>query len=67
VSAVTMDLISIAHVDRAFGFRGQADALIVGESKPTRSELLSQDAVLLLQIVDDVALLLVIQPASGRH
>ena len=41
------------------GFRGKADTLIVGEPEPPRSELLAQDAILLLQVVDDVALLLV--------
>ncbi len=47
------------------GFRSEADALIVGEPEPPRSELLAQDAILLLQIVDDVTLLLV-DPAGQR-
>ena len=47
------------------GFRGQADSLIVGEPEPPRSELLTENAILLLQIVDDVALLLV-DPAGQR-
>jgi hypothetical protein len=41
------------------GFRGQANPLIVGEPESPRSELLAEHAILLLQIVDDVALLLV--------
>jgi hypothetical protein len=48
-----------------FGFRGQAPSLIVAEPEPPRSELLAQHVVLLLQIVDDVALLLV-DPAGHR-
>jgi hypothetical protein len=44
------------------GFRGQADALIVGESHPPGAELLPQHAVLSLEIVDDIKLLL--EPAG---
>ena len=44
-------------------FGGQPDALIVGEAQPTRAELLAEDAILGLEIVDDLALLL--QPASA--
>jgi len=44
-------------------FGGQADALIVGEAQPTRAELFAEDAILGLEIVDDLALLL--QPASA--
>ena len=58
------DLRQRASTER-LGFRGQADSLIVGEPEPPRSELLAQHAVLLLQIVDDVALLLV-DPAGQR-
>ena len=47
------------------GFRGQADALIVGESHPPGAELLPQHAVLGLEIVDDIALLLM-DPAGQR-
>ena len=45
--------------------RGQAAALRVREAEPPRSELLSQDAVLLLEIGDDVALLLVDPSGHG--
>jgi len=44
----------------------QADALIVGEAQPTRAELPAEDAVLGLEIVDDLALLLV-DPACERE
>jgi len=47
------------------GLRGQANPLIVGESEPPRSQLLAEHAILLLQIGDDVALLLV-DPAGQR-
>jgi len=47
------------------GLRGQANPLIVGEPEPPRSQLLAENAILLLQIVDDVALLLV-DPAGQR-
>ena len=47
------------------GFRGQADPLIVRKPEPPRSELLTENAILLLQIVDDVALVL-IDPAGQR-
>jgi hypothetical protein len=46
-------------------FGGQADALIVGEAQPTRAELFAEDAILGLEIVDDLALLLV-DPACER-
>jgi hypothetical protein len=38
---------------------GQANALIVGEAQPARSELLAEHAVLSLEIIDHLALLLV--------
>ena len=38
---------------------GQPNALVVGESETTRTELLSKDAVLGLEILNDLALLLV--------
>ena len=61
-----MDRISSQHASTEYvGFRGQADPLVVGEPEPPRSELLAQNAILLLQIVDDVALLLV-DPAGQR-
>ena len=47
------------------GFGGQTEPLVVGEPEPPRSELLAEHAILLLQIVDDVALLLV-DPAGQR-
>ena len=47
------------------GFRGQADALIVGESHPPGTELLTQHAVLSLEIVDHVALLLMDPAGQG--
>jgi hypothetical protein len=40
-------------------FRGEPTALVVGEAQASGSKLLALDAVLVLQIVDDVALLLV--------
>ena len=62
-----MDLISVSArtSTERFGFHGQTDALIIGEPEPPRSELLAQHAVFLLQIVDDLALLLV-DPAGQR-
>jgi len=60
-----MDLIRQRTPPQRLGFRSEADTLIVGEPEPPRSELLAQDAILLLQIVDDVALLLV-YPAGQR-
>jgi hypothetical protein len=44
---------------------GQPDPLIVGESHPPGAELLPQHAVLGLEIVDDIALLLM-DPAGQR-
>ena len=44
--------------------RGQADTLIVGEPHPPGAELLAQYAVLLLQIVDHTALLLMDPPSQ---
>jgi hypothetical protein len=46
------------------GFRGQASTLGIGEPETARTELLSEDAILFLEIVDDVTLLLV-DPPSG--
>jgi hypothetical protein len=48
------------------GLRGQANPLIVGEPEPPRSQLLAENAILFLQIVEDVALLLV-DPACGSR
>jgi hypothetical protein len=56
------DVLECAPAER-LGFRGQADALIVGESHPPGAELLPQHAVLSLKIVDDIELLLV-EPAG---
>src|SRR5262249_45427821 len=47
------------------GLRGEPTTLIVREAQASRSKLLAQDAVLFLQIVDDVALLLV-DPTGER-
>ena len=47
------------------GLRGQAAALRVRESQTLGRELFPKDAVLFLEIVDDVALLLLIQPAMA--
>ena len=47
------------------GFRCQSSPLRVGESQPSGPELFAEDAVLLLEIVDDVALLLV-HPTGER-
>ena len=52
------DLLQHASTE-CVGFRGQSDPLVVGEPEPPRSELLTEDAILRLQIVDHVALLLV--------
>ena len=47
------------------GFRGEPTALIVGEAQAPGSEPFAQDAVLFLEIVDDITLLLV-DPTSER-
>ena len=47
------------------GFRSEPTALVVGETQAPGSDLFTQDAVLFLKIVDDVALLLV-EPAGER-
>ena len=47
------------------GFRRQSTALSVGEPQPSGPELFPQHAVLLLEIVDDIALLLV-HPTGER-
>jgi hypothetical protein len=46
-------------------FRGEPTALVVGEAQTPGSELFAQDAVLFLEIGDDIALLLV-DPTSDR-
>ena len=51
---------------QSLGLGGQANALFVGEAQPPRSKLLSEHAVLLLEVVDHVALLLM-DPAGQRH
>ena len=48
------------------GLRGQTAALDVGEPQPARTELLAQDAVLFLEVVDDVTLLLVDLAGDGH-
>ena len=50
----------------ALGLCGQAPALGVGEPETARTELLSEDAILFLEIVNDVTLLLV-DPARDGH
>ena len=50
----------------AVGLCGQAPALGVGEPETARTELLSEDAILFLERVDDVTLLLV-DPARDGH
>ena len=47
-------------------FRGQATAPRIGESDAARAELLLEDAILFLEIVDEVTLLLV-DPAGDGH
>src|SRR3989454_5526075 len=51
---------------QSLGLGGQANALFVGDAQPPRSKLLSEHAVLLLEVVDQVALLLM-DPAGQRH
>jgi hypothetical protein len=41
------------------GFRRQSTALSVGEPQTSRPELFPQDAILFLEIVDDIVLLLI--------
>ena len=50
----------------ARGLYGQAPALGVGDPETARTELLSADAILFLEIVNDVTLLLV-DPARDGH
>ena len=57
--------ISVSALAELVRLRGQADTLIVGERHPPGAELLPQHAVLLLEIVDRVALLLM-DPAGQR-
>ena len=47
------------------GLRGQATALRVREAEPLRREVFPKDAVLFLEVVDDVALLLVDPAGHG--
>jgi hypothetical protein len=47
------------------GFRGEPTALVVGEAQTPGSELFAQNTVFPLEIVDDIALLLV-DPTSER-
>ena len=47
------------------GVRRQSSALRVGEPQPSEPELFAQDAVLILEVVDDIALLLV-HPTGER-
>ena len=50
----------------ARGLGGQAPALGVGDPEPARTELLSEDAILFLERVNDVTRLLV-DPARDGH
>ena len=50
---------------QALRFGGQPNALVVGEPETARTELLSKDAILGLEIVDDLALLLVDPAGQG--
>ena len=52
--------------NNALGLCGQAPALGVGEPETARTELLSEDAILFLEIVKDVTRLLV-DPARDGH
>ena len=52
-------------VNECLGFRRQTTALIVGEPQTSGADLFPQGAVLLLDIVDDIALLLV-HPTGER-
>ena len=51
----------------ALGLCGQAPALGVGEPETARTELLSEDAILFLERVNDVTLLLLVDPARAGH
>jgi hypothetical protein len=42
-----------------FGFRGKSTSLIIGESKPSKTDLLPENAIFLDQILDDLLLPLV--------
>src|SRR6516164_5738783 len=46
---------------------GQANALIVGEGQPARSELLAEHAILRLEIIDHLVLLLVDPARQGNN
>ena len=50
---------------QVFRLGGQANALIVGESQPTRPELLAEHPILRLEILDHLALLLVDPAGQG--
>ena len=57
----------VDHPPRQFPcLGGQTNALIVREAQPPRSELLPEHTVLLLEVVDHIALLLM-DPAGHRH
>jgi len=51
---------------RATGFRGESPALGVGEAQAPTAEMLTQDAVLLLEVRDDLGLVAV-HPAREHH
>ena len=44
---------------KRLGLCGQSSSLRIGETEPATAELFPEDAILLLEIVDDVTLLLV--------
>jgi hypothetical protein len=50
---------------QALRLGGQPNALVVGEPETARTQLLSKDAILGLEIVDDLALLLVDPAGEG--
>jgi hypothetical protein len=50
----------------SFLLGSQTNALIVSEAQPPRSELFSEHTVLLPEVVDHIALLLM-DPAGDRH
>jgi hypothetical protein len=48
-------------------FRGEQTALVVGEPQTSGADPFPEDTVLFLKIVDDIALLLVTQPARATR
>lgn len=50
----------------SLGFRGKPTSLVIGESEPTISDLLPQNAIFLNKVLDHV-LLPLIQPACNGY